>query len=397
MDIQPFTNNSFLSFLSPPNSGEKYPSVGPDPQLGPEFDLAPTIFPDSCNANINSIPPEQPQQQDLLSIDPDFMSSFESPTPPTVPDPAQLFESVDQSQFLAVPQLDLSENPARDFFPHPDILRADFNAFEQSPAASTANTTVPLQTVYHDILSSSFNITEAEKAQLAKPSQQTPPTNNPGQQLPVQNLAPVHSTDKSKDNKGARSGRKRTRTRTEDMDPSLVHTCPTCGKKFAKKYNQKIHQRRHQGDLPFVCEYDGCGKGFMWRSSFLRHLRVHEDNPDRPRKAARKTPNNEPRPPANSVDIMQVSEHTSIMLLNGMKVDIDHFGLESIRMASALCVLNGTSCPQILDMDLDVIRQADEQIIRNRIQQVRAYRSVPLNISNQLDQANVALTQPAVI
>lgn len=136
----------------------------------------------------------------------------------------------------------------------------------------------------------------------------------------------------------------------------------------------------------------------MWRSSFLRHLRVHEDGPERPRKAARKSPNNENPPPANSVDIMQVSESTSIMLLNGMKVDIDHFGLESIRMASALCSLNGSSCQQIMEMDVDAIRQTDEQVVSSRSQQVQTLRKTPLDLSNcHVAQIHSALLQSAVV
>lgn len=399
MNIHTFPNSSFSSFPSLPNPGETYPAIGQDLQLGPEFDLIPNVLHDPCNTQTNATAPEQVQQNDLSAINQDFASSFDTPTFPTVPDPAQFFESAGpQTNFLSVPQIDFPDHLSKDLFPHPSVLQAALNTFEPSPAASTANTTIPLQTAYHDILSSTFNLNDADQSLLATPSQQTACTNNTGQQPSANNPSIARSADKRTDTKGARSGRKRTRTRTEDMDPSLVHTCPTCGKKFAKKYNQKIHQRRHQGDLPFVCEYDGCGKGFMWRSSFLRHLRVHEDSSDRPRKAARKSPNDGNPAHANSVDVMQVSERTSIMLLNGMKLDIDHFGLESIRMASALCTLNGSSCQQIMDMDLNIIRQTDEQVISKRSHQVKALRSTPLDLSNsQVAQIHSLLMKSAVV
>jgi len=77
--------------------------------------------------------------------------------------------------------------------------------------------------------------------------------------------------------------RRNTRVRVAELLPSEVHQCPSagCGKRFAKKYNLKIHLRRHAGALPFVCTGDagsasGCGKRFMWQSSFTRHKRSHE-------------------------------------------------------------------------------------------------------------------------
>lgn len=77
--------------------------------------------------------------------------------------------------------------------------------------------------------------------------------------------------------------RRNARVRVAELLPSEVYQCPStgCGKRFAKKYNLKIHLRRHAGALPFVCTGEegsaaGCGKRFMWQSSFMRHKRSHE-------------------------------------------------------------------------------------------------------------------------
>lgn len=72
--------------------------------------------------------------------------------------------------------------------------------------------------------------------------------------------------------------KKQVRARVGDLSPDMIHRCPFdgCSKKFAKKYNLKIHVRRHTGELPFACGLVSCGKRFMWHSSFLRHQRSHE-------------------------------------------------------------------------------------------------------------------------
>eukprot|EP00172_Hildenbrandia_rubra_P000231 Plantae.Rhodophyta-Hildenbrandia_rubra.ctg11030.p1 GENE.Plantae.Rhodophyta-Hildenbrandia_rubra.ctg11030~~Plantae.Rhodophyta-Hildenbrandia_rubra.ctg11030.p1 ORF type:complete len:421 (-),score=65.74 Plantae.Rhodophyta-Hildenbrandia_rubra.ctg11030:303-1565(-) len=72
--------------------------------------------------------------------------------------------------------------------------------------------------------------------------------------------------------------KKSVRARVADLAPDQIHCCPYegCPKRFAKKYNLKIHVRRHTGELPFTCNVLGCSKRFMWHSSFLRHQRSHE-------------------------------------------------------------------------------------------------------------------------
>lgn len=84
--------------------------------------------------------------------------------------------------------------------------------------------------------------------------------------------------------------KKSVRARVGDLSPDLVHRCPItdCQKQFAKKYNLKIHVRRHTGQLPFLCEIHECGKRFMWHSSFLRHQKSHERKPGGRRRRSRK-------------------------------------------------------------------------------------------------------------
>lgn len=248
------------------------------------------------------------------------------------------------------------------------------NSFNPSTGAASDGPAVQNDMCKQPLSSHDMNRTQAADTSSSLPTPQATPTK-----------PPLPTTRKIVTSKGiSKPGRKRTRTRTEDMDPNLVHTCPTCGKKFAKKYNQKIHQRRHQGDLPFICEYEDCGKGFMWRSSFMRHLKVHETHPERPRKTmtSRRGTDSNGQPNAASIDVMQVSENTSIVLLNGMKLDVDHRKLESINTAVALCRLDGTACPELLDINVDVIRQSDEQIMAKRFQEVCEASNTFLDMRN---------------
>lgn len=80
--------------------------------------------------------------------------------------------------------------------------------------------------------------------------------------------------------------KKAARARVGDLLPEFIHSCPFegCSKKFAKKYNLKIHVRRHAGDLPFQCELPQCQKRFMWQSSFERHQKSHLRKPKGKRK-----------------------------------------------------------------------------------------------------------------
>lgn len=138
--------------------------------------------------------------------------------------------------------------------------------------------------------------------------------------------------------------RKKKRTRVEDLDPSEVHVCSfeDCRKKFAKKYNLKIHERRHRGDLPFICPQ--CAKKFMWQSSFERHLRVHEARADGSAKRAREgkeTQNSGRHEQQSSFAVLRTSDSTSQMRLNGLQTIVNRDDPVSLALAMSLCVLNG--------------------------------------------------------
>lgn len=139
---------------------------------------------------------------------------------------------------------------------------------------------------------------------------------------------------------------KRKRTRAEDLDPTQVHVCSfhDCHKKFAKKYNLKIHERRHRGDLPFICQL--CQKKFMWQSSYSRHLKVHESRQESMAKASRK----KTKSPSNDgpLSIQRVTSTTSTMRLNGMELTIDHLKSSSVALAASLCVLNSVAYGDLL-------------------------------------------------
>lgn len=137
--------------------------------------------------------------------------------------------------------------------------------------------------------------------------------------------------------------RKKKRTRVEDLDPSEVHLCSfdDCRKKFAKKYNLKIHERRHRGDLPFLCPQ--CAKKFMWQSSFERHLKVHESRAEGSSKRGRNSKRSEdagPRERRNTCEIVRTSDTMSQLKLNGIKMTVNHREPASLALAMSLCTLN---------------------------------------------------------
>lgn len=84
------------------------------------------------------------------------------------------------------------------------------------------------------------------------------------------------------------------------------------------------------------------------------------------------------------VDVLKVSPSTSIVLLNGLKLDVDHFGLESINTAVSLCKLSGASCSPLLGINVDVIRDLDQRAIAARRLQVEKISKGPLNIRNPM-------------
>eukprot|EP00177_Eucheuma_denticulatum_P005463 GFKZ01009927.1.p1 GENE.GFKZ01009927.1~~GFKZ01009927.1.p1 ORF type:complete len:540 (-),score=73.49 GFKZ01009927.1:171-1790(-) len=137
---------------------------------------------------------------------------------------------------------------------------------------------------------------------------------------------------------------KKKRTRVEDLDPTEVYVCPVadCRKKFAKKYNLKIHERRHRGDLPFICPK--CSKKFMWQSSFERHLRVHSSREAgymgrARREIERKGGSGEKR--SSLIEIERICNSVSSVSLHGHLLTVNHLEPGSAMVAGSLAILNG--------------------------------------------------------
>mmetsp|Transcript_17733 Transcript_17733/g.25570 ORF Transcript_17733/g.25570 Transcript_17733/m.25570 type:complete len:154 (+) Transcript_17733:85-546(+) len=48
-----------------------------------------------------------------------------------------------------------------------------------------------------------------------------------------------------------------------------------CGKKFARRYDLKVHMRVHNDERPYRCKVRSCEKRFRWRSGLRNHMRSH--------------------------------------------------------------------------------------------------------------------------
>lgn len=64
--------------------------------------------------------------------------------------------------------------------------------------------------------------------------------------------------------------------RGPDVDLRFKCEFQICQKEFRRRYNLKVHMRKHTGETPYTCRYSGCGKKYLWRSSMAHHLKVHE-------------------------------------------------------------------------------------------------------------------------
>ena len=59
----------------------------------------------------------------------------------------------------------------------------------------------------------------------------------------------------------------------EKTTPLPRHTCPFCGRHYARRYSLVIHQRTHTGHKPLVCRV--CARRFGDPSNLNKHLRTH--------------------------------------------------------------------------------------------------------------------------
>lgn len=67
------------------------------------------------------------------------------------------------------------------------------------------------------------------------------------------------------------------------IDPGRSHgrnrfpcSFPNCSLSFERRYNLKVHFRKHTNEKPYKCKVAGCSSAFKWRSSAKHHLLYHQ-------------------------------------------------------------------------------------------------------------------------
>ncbi|KAG8187886.1 hypothetical protein JTE90_002430 [Oedothorax gibbosus] len=55
-----------------------------------------------------------------------------------------------------------------------------------------------------------------------------------------------------------------------------LYKCTECDKQFNKHSWLQSHMYKHTGTFPYICQTEGCGKGFLLPSKLKRHMKIHE-------------------------------------------------------------------------------------------------------------------------
>lgn len=83
--------------------------------------------------------------------------------------------------------------------------------------------------------------------------------------------------------------------------PSKVHMCSLCGRKFARRYDMKRHEERHDKEKKFVCQV--CGEAFDRKYKLFEHRKANHIK-RRPRKQ-------KPKAAEDSGKITKLKLHTN--------------------------------------------------------------------------------------
>ena len=149
-------------------------------------------------------------------------------------------------------------------------------AFEQHPAftSSTLDTNDPPSPPLHHSQLPAPAYVQSEVSTYNQAEAQEHPV-SPLYDFPKKGDAPMIPATK-----GAAPNATRIAGQCLDLGPHVqkrfVCEIEGCGKDFRRRYNLKVHMRKHTGETPYFCQFPGCAKKYLWRSSMAHHLKIHE-------------------------------------------------------------------------------------------------------------------------